>query len=359
MNHKRRGITPMRVFRSLSPRADLVLPLCVSFVYPNDKYLIFSLQPPSVTSIPQASDTSSGRDEPPISSLPFTFSKPPMPTVTIPPPATDEPSLQPPTIAFVPPTPEGPQTNKPSEPTVPNFFSTSQIFTRTGVTPPSDSVTKPEPEVVPQVVDADSKPDTEAATDTSATPAALGTARHSMAPVSAPTPSAETQKPSPAPTPFNFGPPQPIQSTSSTQSSTSSLPFSLTPLSAPQLSEKGDAGLAPKPLFGGATTAFPGFGTSLSVPEQSTKPATQTAETATPFSFSKVATPAPAESVEPLKSAFSLAPSPSLTSTSVSGSALPNEAPEPPKSSTPFAFLQPAKETATATPSTAAKSTFA
>src|SRR5258708_12819944 len=56
---------------------------------------------------------SSGRDEPPINALPFTFSKTPMPTISIPAPAVVTPAPQPPTIALVPPTPEGPQMDKP------------------------------------------------------------------------------------------------------------------------------------------------------------------------------------------------------------------------------------------------------
>ncbi|KAI0306740.1 hypothetical protein B0F90DRAFT_806449 [Multifurca ochricompacta] len=56
---------------------------------------------------------------------------------------TSVPVPQPPTIALVPPTPERLQTEKAaSEPTLPNFFANSQIFARTGVTPPQ-SVSKP------------------------------------------------------------------------------------------------------------------------------------------------------------------------------------------------------------------------
>lgn len=311
--------------------------------------------PPSVTSIPQAPDTSS-QDEPPISALPFTFSKTPMPTITIPAPAV---VTQPPTIALVPPTPEGPQMDKPvSERTPPDFLSTSQTSVHTGVTPPqsdSNSTSKPEPKPVHQAADeptAVSKSETGATTSESPASHARITPAQTL----------EAQGPSLAP--FNFGPtPATLpRLTSSTQpTTTTSLPFSLTPSSAEQPSgKKDDAGVAPpKPLFGGATSSFPGFGTPVSASAPSTKPAIQSVEASTaPFSFQKLAKPAAAESVEPLKPGFFLAPSPSLMPVSVSKPAPPTEGPNPPKLSTPFSFDQPAKETTTAAPSTPAKNIF-
>ncbi|KAI0295504.1 hypothetical protein BC826DRAFT_280143 [Russula brevipes] len=232
--------------------------------------------PPSVTSIPQASDTSSARDEPPISALPFVFSKPPLPKVEIPA------GLQPPTIAFVPPTPEGPQADKAAtEPAVPNFFSNSRIFARTGVTPPqsvSSSVSNPGPEPVSQAVGEPgtvSKPETGTTTpEPSAASVPPASTREAAAPaVAVPISSLETRKPSPAP--FSFGPPPSTRPTPTQSSTGSSLPFSLTPSSA-QLSKKDEPAPAlSKSLFGGATTSFPGFGTSLSAPDTGTKPATQ------------------------------------------------------------------------------------
>lgn len=302
--------------------------------------------PPSVTSIPQALDTSS-HDEPPISALPFTFSKTPMPTVTIPAPAP-----QPPTIALVPPTPEGPQMDKRvSERTPADFPSTSQSSAHTDVTPPqsdSNSASKPESKPVHQVADeptAVSKSETRATTSES--PA-------SRAPIT-PAQTLEAQGPSLAP--FNFGPTSPTLPTTTT----TSLPFSLTPSSAEQPSEKKDdvSVALPKPLFGGATSSFPGFGTPVSASPPSTKPATQSAEASTgPFSFPKSTKAAAEESVEPLKPGFSLAPSPSLMPVSVSEPAPPTEAPKPPKLSTPFSFDQPAKATTNAAPSTPAKGIF-
>ncbi len=100
---------------------------------------------------------SSGRDEPPINALPFTFLKMPMPTISIPAPAVVTPAPQPPMIALVPPTPEGPQMDKPvSERVLPDFPSTSQTSAHTGVTPPqsdSNSAFKPEPKPVLHAVD--------------------------------------------------------------------------------------------------------------------------------------------------------------------------------------------------------------
>lgn len=326
--------------------------------------------PPSVTSIPRAEDIPSGRDEPPITALPFTFSKPTTPKITIPEAPMITPVPQPPTIAFVPPTPEGPKTDKPaSEPIVPNFFSNSQIFALTGVTPPqtiSTTPSKPEPEPVSQVANEPvpvSKPEPGEAPQPSGTSTAPTPATDAVAPASVQSASLETEKP-PVPTPFKFDSTPSIQltSTSTTKqsSSSSSLPFSLTPSAARQLPANDNAGVPPpNPLFGGTIASFPGFGTSVSTPESNTKSTTQSAETTTTsFSFPKVATLAPTESVEPLKPGFSLAQSPSLTSTSASGSALPTEPPKPTGSSTPFSFDQSVKQTTTAAPSTPAKSLF-
>ena len=83
-----------------------------------------SEQPPSVASIPQASYTPSVHDEPPISALPFTFSKVQMPSVPSPAPTPVAPAPQPPAIALVPPTPDRPLAEGPlSEPALPNFFA--------------------------------------------------------------------------------------------------------------------------------------------------------------------------------------------------------------------------------------------
>jgi nucleoporin NUP1 len=277
-----------------------------------------------------------------------------MPTVIIPAPTFAPPASQPPAIALVPPTPEGPQMDKPvSERKFPDFSSTFQALAHTGESlPQSDSNSASKP--VPQGVDkhmAVSKSESVATTpERSASHAPIASAQTS---------SLETQGPSLAP--FNFGPIPPtlptLTSSSSQPSSATSLPFSLTPSSAVQLSEKkDDAGVAPaKPLFGGATTSFP---TPVSAPGPNAKPATQSAEAiTTPFSFPKAATPAAAERAGPLKPGFSLAQS-SLMPVSVSEPTLSAEASKPPKLSTPFSFDQPAKETTTAAPSTPAKNIF-
>ena len=272
-----------------------------------------------------------------------------MPTVKIPAPATVTPAPQTPTISLVPPTPEGPQKDKPaSEQTFPDFSSNSQSSAHSDkMTLQSDSNTASKP-VIQGV-------DEPMATSKSGTGVTIPESSDSQAPIaSAQTSSLETRGPSPAS--FNFGPstPAPPQ-----PSSTSSLPFSLTPSSAVQLSEKrDDVGVTPpKSLFGGATTSFPGFGAPVSAPEPSAKPAAQCAEAATtPFAFPKVATSAAAESAEPLKPGFSLAQSPSLMP--VSEPAPLTGAPKPSRSSTAFSFDQPAKETATAVLSTPAKNIF-
>ena len=280
-----------------------------------------------------------------------------MPTIIIPAPPSATPTLQPPTIALVPPTPEGPpQTDKPaSERKIPDFSSTSQTFAYTGESLPksdSNSASKLESKPVPQAVDermAVGKSESVTMPETSASHARIASAQ---------APGLETQEPSLAP--FNFGPPTlpTLTSSSSQPSSTTSLPFSLTPSSAVRPSEKkDDAGVAPpKPLFGGATASFP---MPVSAPVPSAKPATQSAEAmTTSFSFPKAATPAAAERAGLFKPGFSLAESPSLMPVSVSEPSLSAEASKPPKSSTPFSFDQPTKETASAPPSTPAKNIF-
>ena len=276
-----------------------------------------------------------------------------MPTVVIPVPATVTPAPQPPTIELVPPTPEGPQKDKPaSGRTFPDFSSTFQSSAHSGVTPlQSDSNTASKPEPKPTLQGADEP----IVINKSEKGLTMPEPSDSQVPIaSAQTSGLETRGPSLAS--FNFGPAPP---TPPQPSSTSSLPFSLTPSSAVQLSEKkDDVGVTPpKPLFG-ATTSFPGFGAPVSA---STKPATQSAEAVTtPFSFPKVATSAAAESTGPLKSGFSLAQSPALAPVSLSepAPAPPTEASKLARLSTPFSFDQSTKETATATPSTPAKNLF-
>lgn len=320
--------------------------------------------PPSVASITQASVTPSVHDEPPITTLPFTFSKVQTPSVASAAPATIAPAPQPPAIALVPPTPDRPQTEKPlSESAPPNFFTNSQIFARTGVPPPQ--TTEPKPVF---------QPDSQPANQTSqASESATGTAESrtgstppasvfgAVTPVSlASTASSESQKPTQARAISIFGPPPQAESmsASSTQSvNSSSLPFSLTPSSAPQHGEKKDASPAPQqPLFGG-TTSFSGFGTSSPAPVPSTKPESQSTEVTThAFSFPKAVIPAPAEAERPLKPALS---SPALTSASLPATAPVIENSKPP--SAPFSFSQSTKEpvaSAPAHPATPAKSLF-
>ena len=230
-----------------------------------------------------------------------------------------------------------------------DFSSTSQTFAHTGESPlesDSNSVSKFETKHVPQTVDELMAVGKSASVTTTTAPIA-----------SAQTSGLETQRPSLAP--FNFGPPTlpTLTSSSSQPSSTTSLPFSLSPSSSVGPSEKkDDAGVVlPKPLFGGATTSFP---VPVSAPGPSAKPATQSEEAiTTPFSFSKAATAA-AERTGAFKPGFSLAQSPSLMPVSVSEPALSAEASKPPKSSTPFTFDQSAKETTTTAPSTPAKNIF-
>ena len=334
-------------------------------------------QPLSVTSIPQAADTTSVLDEPPITTLPFTFSKVQTPSVASLAPVTVAPAPQPPAIALVPPTPDRPQAEKPlSESALPNFFANSQIFARTGVPPPQ---TEPKPVSQPA-----SQPDSRPASRNSqASESASGTAAPESQTAPAPhasifgaatplplasTASPESQKPShpnlQAQGPPVFGSPLQAQlmSTSSTQSiNSSSLPFSLTPSSTSQAREKKDNSPAPqKPLFGGTMASFAGFGTSSPAPVPSTKPEAQSTEvTSHAFSFPKATTPAPAEAEQPLKSAFSVS-SPALTSASLPAMAPVTENSKPPLSA-PFSFSQPTKASAApapAPPTTPAKSLF-
>ena len=333
-----------------------------------------SEQPPSVASIPQASDTPSVHDEPPISALPFTFSKVQVPSAPSPAPTPVAPTPQPPAIALVPPTPDRPLAEGPlSEPALPNFFANSQIFARVGVSPPQ---TEPKPVTQPS-----SEPDAQPTSKTSqATSSLSGTAASdaqnapnppaSMFGTVNPSPLASTSNPeSQKPTPPDlqaratsiFGPPPQAQSmsTSSTQSST--LPFSLAPSSTSQPTEKKDASPAPqKPLFGGTMNSFRGFGSSSpAVPAPNQRPETEV--TAHAFSFPKATTPIPAEAEQPLKPALPIS-SPALTSASLSATASVIEKSKPPPAS-PFSFGQSTKESVTtapapAPPSTPAKSLF-
>ncbi|KAN0128504.1 hypothetical protein V8E53_013711 [Lactarius tabidus] len=243
--------------------------------------------PPSVASIPQASDTPSVHDELPITTLPFTFSK--VPSVPSPTPAPVASALQPPVIAVVPPTPLA---EKPlPEPALPNFFANSQIFARTGVPPPQ---TEPKPSVSGTTApDSQTVPNPPASIFGTFTPSTLASAS-----------SPESQKPTQPALPTRatsiFGPPAQAQSmpTSSTQSSnTSSLPFSLTPSSTSQPTEKKDASPAPqKPLFGGAMNSFRGFGSS-SPASVTTAPAPPSTPAKSLFSFGAPST-TPAAPVE-------------------------------------------------------------
>ncbi len=233
-----------------------------------------------------------------------------------------------------------------SERNPPDFSSTSQTFVRAGVTLPqsdSNSASKPEPKPVPQTID---EPVAVSKSETVATTTKLLASHTPIARAQ----TSETQGPSLAP------PTLPTLAPSLQPPSTTSLPFTLTPSSAEQLSEKKDVA-PPKPLFGGATSSFPGFGAPVSAPAPSTKPATQSVDAITAPFFPKVTKPAAAESVEPLKPGFSLAQSPSLMPASVSEPALPAEAPKFPKLST-FSFDQQTKETITAPRSTPAKNLF-
>ncbi|KAH9060041.1 hypothetical protein EDB87DRAFT_1684038 [Lactarius vividus] len=311
----------------------------------------FSFTPPlSVTSVPQAVDTPSVHDEPPITTLPFTFSKAQTPSAASLAPVTVAPVPQPPAIALVPPTPDRPQTEKPlPEPALPNFFANSQIFARTGVPPPQ---TEPKP-----VSEPTSEPGSQPATQTSqvnesATRTAAPETRTAPTPpvsvFGAVTPSSLTSTASPesqkstqptlqARAPSIFGPPAQSQSmsTASTQSiNSSSLPFSLTPSLTSQPGEKKDASPAPqKPLFGGSMSSFGGFGTSSLAPVSNTTPSTET--TTHTFSFPKAKTPTPAEAEQPLKLAV------------------------PTSKPAPFSFSQLTKESAApAPPATPAKSLF-
>ncbi|KAI9446630.1 hypothetical protein H4582DRAFT_2069931 [Lactarius indigo] len=311
--------------------------------------------PPSVASVPQASDTPSVHDEPPITALPFTFSK--AQTLSA---VSLAPVPQPPAIALVPPTPDRPQTEKPlPEPALPNFFANSQIFARTGV-PPLQIESKP-------VSQPASEPDSRPANQTQVNESVTGTTAPETRIV--PTPSASKSQESTQPTlqaraPSIFGPPPQAQSmsTASTQSiNSSSLSFSLTPSSTSQPGEKKEATPAPqKPLFGGSMSSFSGFGTSslASVPKM--KPEIQSTEvTAHAFSFPKAKTPTPAEAEQPFKPALPVS-SPALTSASLPATAPVTETSKPP-SNAAFSYSQSAKESATlapAPPATPAKSLF-
>jgi nucleoporin NUP1 len=326
-------------------------------------------QPSSVASIPQASDTSSVHDELPITALPFTFSKVPSVPSPTPPPVADA-ALQPPVIALVPPTPlaEKPQ----PEPALPNFFANSQIFARTGVPPPQTEprpVSEPDAQPANKTSQASESVSGTAAPDSQTVPnpsaSIFGTVTPSpLASTSSPESQKPTQPALQARTESIFGPPLQAQSmsTSSTQSSnSSSLPFSLTPSSTSQPTEKKDASPAPrKPLFGGAMNSFRGFGpSSPAAPVPSPKPETQSAEVTThAFSFPKATTPAPAaEAEQTLKPALPIS-SPALTSASLPATAPMTENSKPPA---PFSFGQSTKEsvtTAPAPPSTPAKSLF-
>ena len=338
-------------------------------------------QPSSVSSIPQASDTPSVHDEPPITTLPFTFSKV---QVQIPSGASSAlepvaPTPQPPAIALVPPTPDRPLAEESlSESALPNFFANSQIFARTGVPPPQTTELKPVSQPAsgpdaqlanqtsqasefvsgPAASESQTVPTPPASVSGVATPLSLG----SMA-------SPDFQKPTQpavqARAPSIFGPPLQAQSmsTSSTQSiNTSSLPFSLTPSSTSQPREKKDASPAPqKPLFGGTINSFSGFGTSPpTAPVSSAKPQTQSTEVNThAFSFPKATTPAPVAAEQPLKPALPVS-SPALTSTSLPATASVTEKSKPPLSA-PFSFSQSTKESATPAPvppATPSKSLF-
>ncbi|KAH9001445.1 hypothetical protein EDB92DRAFT_2100040 [Lactarius akahatsu] len=323
--------------------------------------------PPSVTSVPQASDTPSVHDEPPITTLPFTFSKAQTPSAaSLAPsaaslaPATVAPVPQPPAIALVPPTPDRPQTEKPlPEPALPNFFANSQIFARTGVPPPQ---TEPKPVSQPA-----SEPVTQPATRTSQVNESRdsdSSSRNSNRPYPScicPESQKSTQPTLQARAPSIFGPPAQAQSvsTASTQSiNSSSLPFSLTPSLTSQPGEKKDASPVPqKPLFGGSMSSFSGFGTSSLAPVPNTKPEIQSTEATThAFSFPKAKTPTPAEAEQPLKPALPVS-SPALTSASLPATAPATET----SKNALFSFSQSTKESAApapAPPATPAKSLF-
>ena len=333
-----------------------------------------SKQPPSVASIPQASDTPSVHDEPPISALPFTFSKVQVPSVPSPVPAPVAPAPQPPEIALVPPTPDRPLAEgPPPEPALPNFFANSQIYARAGVPPPQ---TEPKPVSQPS-----SEPDAQPASKTSqaissVSGAAASDAQNAPVPPASifgtvsPSPLASTSGPeSQKPTPPDlqaratsvFGPPPQAQSVPTSSTQTSTLPFSLTPSSTSQAKamEKKDASPAQqKPLFGGTMNSFSGFGSSSpALPVRNLKSGTEV--TNHTFSFPKATTPAPAEVEQPLKPALPIS-SPALASASLPATASVTENSKPPPAA-PFSFGQSAKEsvtTAPAPPSTPAKNLF-
>ena len=334
-------------------------------------------QPPSVASIPQASDTPSALDDPPITALPFTFSKAQMPSVASPAPVPVTSAPEPPVIALVPPTPDRPLAEKPlSESALPNFFANSQIFARTGVPPPqtvpkpvSQPASEPDAQLADQTSQASESVSGMAAPESETAPTPPASVFGAVAPLPlASTVNPESQKPTQptlqARAPSMFGPPPQAQSTStlSNQSiNTTPLPFSLTASSTSQPKENKDTSPAPqKPLFGGAMKSFSGFGTSLPAPPvPSTKPQTQSTEVKThAFSFPKTTTPTPVEA-EPLKPALPVS-SPALASASSPATVSVAENSKPPLSA-PFSFGRSTKESATpalAPPATPAKSPF-
>ncbi|KAI0273841.1 hypothetical protein BC834DRAFT_966304 [Gloeopeniophorella convolvens] len=305
--------------------------------------------PPSVTTIPQAADTST-LDEPPIGALPFTFAKPQPAPVAAPAPVAPPAA---PAIALVPPTPERSQVEKPAtDSPVPNFFANSQIFSRAGIPPPEpglEPVSKPEVEIVPASEPAPVAPTVPPSAQTN--PVAVV--------AEPPAPASEPQKPSqPTPPSFFFGSPAPAPPAQSTQPS---LPFSLTPSAATPPAEKKEAEVPaqPKSLFG-STSSFGGFGTQA----PSVGAVAQPAEPSIPaFSFPKAPTPVPApvKAAELLKPAFAFAPTQAAAPAPVvaPAAAPASEAPKLPSSApSPFTFGQLSKAPVAPAPVTPAKSPF-